>query len=219
MIAQDQGLFRDMMTSIINDMEAFKVIGAVSNGKEVIELIENVQVIPYLCLLDINLEQQEEMACTKWLKKNYPTIKVVLTTAYKEQTCIEEIISARADGYIFRGSGIDQFQQALRFITEGQFVAPTNLVHQFSKRLSKLQKLEEQRSLDYYKKLFHDYDDLSERDLRIIQYMGSGFSNQMIADDLDLNVGTVKNYISIIYKKLNISNRRELKELLPKFIS
>nr|WP_275580785.1 LuxR C-terminal-related transcriptional regulator [Aquibacillus albus] len=116
-------------------------------------------------------------------------------------------------------SSLDQFKQLLRLIDDGQFIAPKFFVNHFSERLIGLQKLEKEGSIHTIRKRFQHQKDLHDRELRLIQCINRGWSNRMIAEELSISEGTVKNYISEMYKKLNISNRTELKQLLAKVTS
>jgi DNA-binding NarL/FixJ family response regulator len=213
-VAESQTLFRDMITNFVEDMDEFCVIGKLKNGQEVINFITEKEVRPYLCLLDIHMPIMDGMACAKKLKEVYPNIKVVLLSAYDDETSIERVISVGADGYILKSSGLDEFKETLRFIIDGKFVAPQKMVHYFSKRLDTLLKLERESSLHYIKEHFNHRQDFNKREWQIIQLMKKGWTNRMIADHLGISEGTVKNYLSIIYKKLEIKNRVELLQML-----
>ncbi|MFC4401873.1 response regulator [Gracilibacillus xinjiangensis] len=213
-VAEAQTLFRDMITNFVEDMSEFRVIGKLKNGQEVIDFIKQKEVRPFLCLLDIHMPIMDGMECARKLKEIYPNIKVVLLSAYDDEKSIERVLTVCADGYILKSSGLDEFKATLRFIVDGKFVAPQKMVHYFSKRLNHLLKLERESSLHYIKEHFNHRQDFNKREWQIIQLMKKGWTNRMIADNLGISEGTVKNYLSIIYKKLNIKNRVELLQML-----
>ncbi|SHN22183.1 two component transcriptional regulator, LuxR family [Gracilibacillus kekensis] len=213
-VAESQTLFRDMITSFVEDMEEFRVIGTLKNGQEVINFIKEKEVRPYLVLLDIHMPIMDGFECAKQLKEIYPNIKVVLLSAYDDEESIETLLSVAADGYILKSSGLEEFKNTLRFIIDGKFVAPQNLVQSFSERLESLLKIERESSLHFIKEHFNNRKDLNNREWQIIQLMKKGWTNRMIAEQLGISEGTVKNYLSIIYKKLQIKNRVELLQML-----
>ncbi|ENH96427.1 LuxR family transcriptional regulator [Gracilibacillus halophilus YIM-C55.5] len=215
-VAESQTLFRDMITSFVEEMEEFQVIGKLKNGQEVIDFIKKMEVRPYICLLDIHMPVMDGMECAKQLKEIFPDTKVVLLSAYDDEESIESVLSVCADGYILKSSGLDEFKETLRFIIEGKFVAPQKLVQYFSKRLDALLQIERESSLHYIKERFNHRTDLNQREWQIIQLMKKGWTNKMIAESLEISEGTVKNYLSIIYKKLHIKNRVELLQMLSK---
>ncbi len=69
-VAEAQTLFRDMITSFVEDMEEFSVIGKLTNGQEVIDFIKQKEVRPFLCLLDIHMPIMDGMECAKKVKGN-----------------------------------------------------------------------------------------------------------------------------------------------------
>ncbi len=75
-------------------------------------------------------------------------------------------------------------------------------------------KIERESSLHFIKEHFQNRKDLNNREWQIIQLMKKGWTNRMIAEQLGISEGTVKNYLSIIYKKLEIKNRVELLQML-----
>lgn len=213
-VAEAQTLFRDMITSFVEDMEEFSVIGKLTNGQEVRDFIKQKEVRPFLCLLDIHMPIMDGMECAKKLKEIYPNIKIVLLSAYEDEESIERVLSVCADGYILKSSSLDEFKETLRFIIDGKFVAPQKMVHHFAKRLDSLLKMERESSLHYIKEHFNHRKDFNKREWQIIQLMKKGWTNRMIAEHLGISEGTVKNYLSIIYKKLNIKSRVELLKIL-----
>ncbi|UOQ48468.1 response regulator transcription factor [Gracilibacillus caseinilyticus] len=213
-VAESQTLFRDMITNFVEDMDEFQVIGTLKNGQEVLDFIDEKEIRPFLVLLDIHMPVLNGLQCAKKLKELYPNIKVVLLSAYDDEESIETVLSVSADGYILKSSGLDEFKDTLRFIIDGKFVAPQKLVQYFSQRLESLLRIERESSLHYIKERFSHNNDLNNRELEIIQLMKKGWTNRMIADQLGISEGTVKNYLSIIYKKLNIKNRVELLQML-----
>ncbi|UOQ85025.1 response regulator [Gracilibacillus salinarum] len=213
-VAESQTLFRDMITNFVEDMDEFQVIGTLKNGQEVLDFIDEKEIRPFLVLLDIHMPVLDGLQCAKKLKELYPNIKVVLLSAYDDEESIETVLAVSADGYILKSSGLDEFKDTLRFIIDGKFVAPQKLVQYFSQRLESLLKIERESSLHYIKERFSHNKDLNNRELEIIQLMKKGWTNRMIADQLGISEGTVKNYLSIIYKKLNIKNRVELLQML-----
>ncbi|WP_208586910.1 response regulator [Gracilibacillus suaedae] len=213
-VAESQTLFRDMITNFVEDMEEFQVIGTLTNGQEVINFIKEKEVRPFLILLDIHMPVMNGLECAKKLKEMHPNIKVVLLSAFDDEESIETVLSVSADGYILKSSGLDEFKDTLRFIIDGKFVAPQTLVQHFSQRLDSLLKLERESSLQFIKEQFNKHKDLNNRELQIIQLIKKGWTNRMIADQLGISEGTVKNYLSLIYKKLKIKSRVELLQIL-----
>lgn len=221
LIAEDQLLFREMIINIFKEMDEFFVIASVDSGEEAIEFIKRKEVFPDLCLLDIQTQKLTGVIYAERLKDLFPKMKVVLLTDLASESFIEKALSVGIDGYVLKESSLEQFKQMLRFIIGGQFVAPQHLIHHFSTRLLTLQGIEQDGSMYAIKEHFREEKDLdlNDRDYRLIQFVNKGWTNQMIASELSIKEGTVKNYISGMYKKLDIKSRRELMQIMMKSTS
>jgi len=213
-IAESQTLFRDMITSFVEDMDDLRVIGTFKDGEEVLQFINKVEVRPSLVLLDIHMPMMDGLECAKRLRVIHPEIKIVLLSAYDDEESIESVLSVAADGYILKSASLDEFKETLQFIVNGKFVAPQNLIKTFSRRLTQLIKLEQENSIFYLKEQLHNSQHINKREWDIIHLLKRGWTNRMIAEKLHISEGTVKNYLSIIYKKLEIRNREDLLRLL-----
>ena len=213
-IAESQTLFRDMITSFIEDMNDLRVIGTFKDGLEVIHFIDKVEVRPSLVLLDIHMPTMDGLDCARKLREIHPDIKIVLLSAYDDEESIESVLSVAADGYILKSASLNEFKETLQFIINGKFVAPQRLIQTFSRRLTNLLKLEQENSLYYLKEQLHNSQHINAREWDIIHLLKRGWTNRMIAEKLHISEGTVKNYLSIIYKKLEIRNREDLLRML-----
>ncbi len=194
-------------------MEEFQVLAHVSNGKEIIAYIETGEILPDLCLIDMQLPEDSGLEYAKWIKKNYPNTKVIMLTEMQSHPQLERGIIVGIDGYILKESSLDQFKYVLLLAMDDQFVVPKYFINKFSERLSELHKIEREDSLAFIEGKLQQKE-LSEKELKLIQYINRGWTNKLIAEELDITRGTVKNYISMLYKKMDISNRDQLRKLL-----
>ncbi|MDL4839114.1 response regulator transcription factor [Aquibacillus rhizosphaerae] len=213
LVGEYQMMFRDIIANSIKEMTDFKVIAKVSTGKSVVHFIEKTEVVPSICLLDLHMPEMNGFQCTDYLKDNYPNVKVVLLTAYDDEKSLEKVIAAGADGYIMKNSSLEHFKQVITCVANGYFIAPQKLVSKFSKRLADLKQLEIEGSPSYILDSLDKKIDLNEKEMKLIQLVNKGWSNQMIAEQLQVSEGTVKNYLSKMYNKLNVRRRTELMQL------
>ncbi|WP_186580116.1 response regulator transcription factor [Aquibacillus kalidii] len=215
-VAESQTLFREMISTFIKELDEFKVIAQLVDGQEVIDFIRNKEIRPTLCLLDVSLPVLSGINCAKWLKSNFPDMKIVFITVNEEERYIENVMSIGVDGYILKNTDLAQFKQILRLIMDGYFITSQSVIQQYSSRLSHLIKVEVQGSPKFIKESLEFEPDLSDKEIQLIQRVNKGWSNRMIANDLMISEGTVKNYLSSMYRKLKIKSRTELIQLLSK---
>lgn len=213
-LAEDQQLIRDSLQQLLISNPSYAIVTALSNGRHVVNFLDNSKELPDLCILDIQMPELDGIDCAKYIRKHYPAIKIVLLTSFNTESYMEEGLLSEVNGYILKDASIEAFDRALKSVLDGQFVAPWPLMNMMVKRLKHLSEIEQSRDFQYTNDLVSHYHSLEEQDIQIIRLIWLGWTNRMIADDLYLSEGTVKNYISRIYRKLRINTRAELMNLL-----
>lgn len=214
LIADDQALIRDGLQTIIDLQEDMEVVGVAENGQQACELTAELK--PDLVLMDIKMPGMNGIECTRWIKEQVPeTIVLILTTFADEQYIIDGLVGGAA-GYLVKDLSANKIVSSIRDAVEGQFMLPASVAAKLSARLAYLSgTLESKIDTDRFKNAQIAF---TEREKQIISLMIEGKNNHEIAGILFMGVGTVKNYISIIYQKIGINDRTKailaLKELL-----
>ncbi|WP_054860315.1 helix-turn-helix transcriptional regulator [Gracilibacillus sp. JCM 18860] len=154
-----------------------------------------------------------------------PLMKVVLVASDKDDDAIEAFPSTNLDGYLVADMGLGDFQSIIRLVMDGMFVAPQTMIQQYVNKLHYIATHEDRDQLKHLLMLEDvelniDIEEIvlqksifTDREFQIFRLLRKGWSNKMIANEINLKEGTVKNYVSIIYKKLEIKNRDELMQL------
>lgn len=202
-IADDQALIRDGLHTIIELQEDMEVVGVAENGQEACELTAELQ--PDLVLMDIKMPVMNGIESTRWIKEHVPdTIVLILTTFTEEQYIIDGLVGG-ATGYLVKDLSADKIVSSIRDAVQGQFMLPAEIAAKLSARLAYLSEtLASTIDKDRFKQAAISF---TEREKQIILLMIEGKNNHEIAGILFMGVGTVKNYISIIYQKIGINDR------------
>jgi DNA-binding NarL/FixJ family response regulator len=208
LLAEDQQLIREGLVQILKTN--FYILSAVSNGIEILEFLKKNEEHPDLCLIDIQMPELDGIECSRIIRESYPQIKIALLTSFNSLNHLEQGFLANVNGYILKDSSIDGFHLAIHSILSGQFVAPQPLIQKLSNRYNQLVEVEKKHNFPDAMDLLPLSELLDEKEIEIIKLIWSGWTNRMIADDLYISEGTVKNYVSRIYKKLKINSRSEL---------
>lgn len=213
-IADDQALIRDGLQTIIELQEDMEVVALAENGQEACELTAELK--PDLVLMDIKMPVMNGIESTRWIKEHVPdTIVLILTTFTEEQYIIDGLVGG-ATGYLVKDLSANKIVSSIRDAVQGQFMLPAEIAAKLSARLAYLS---EALATTIDKDRFKQADiSFTEREKQIILLMIEGKNNHEIAGILFMGVGTVKNYISIIYQKIGINDRTKailyLKEIL-----
>jgi DNA-binding NarL/FixJ family response regulator len=219
LLAEDQQLVRSSLQQLLQLDKNYDILASVSNGKEALHFLENSEILPHICIMDILMPEMDGIECSKTIKQLFPSTKIVLLTSYDHDTYLEQGVMANIDGYLLKETNLDSFYRVLEMVLEGQFVAPKRMMNQIASRLTSLIEMERKSKEDNLHGLLSLYSDsLDNKDLEIIKLIWQGWTNRMIAEDLYISEGTVKNYVSRMYKKLKINTRSELMQLLAEKI-
>ena len=200
LIAEDQELIRSSLQIVLDLEEDLEVIGSVENGQQAVDFCEKVQ--PDIILMDINMPEMDGIKATKQIKNLHPAVKIIVLTTFQEMNYVVGALHAGAEGYLLMAIDTKDLAAGVRVVARGG-----NLITQevakalFSNYTQHTSTTGEKEINDLYK--------LSKRELEVLKCLADGLSNQFIAEKLFLSLGTVKNYISNLYAKLEVANRTE----------
>jgi len=196
-IADDQMLLRKSLGQIISTDEEINVVDMVGTGKEAIESCNTHK--PDMVLMDIEMPEMDGITALKIIKENYPNIKVIILTTFENTDNIIDSFLNQADGYIIKDVDCDELIITIKCVNYGLTV-----IHESVKKVM----VDKFKNMVTNKK--KNIDIVSGNEMDIIRLIVKGQSNKDIAKLLNYSEGTIKNKISRIYEKLEISDRLQL---------
>ena len=206
LIVENQRLLRDGMEAIIERTDDIKVIGAVDNGEIAIKQMEHLN--PDIVIMDIHLPQMDGIRTTKYMKEKYPEVGVILLTSKVDDFIISGI-NAGADGFLVKAVYAERLLEAIRIAYRGETIFSGEVAQMLATRIRQLTMNNKQIFTLRLERLGYTF---TKREIDIAFLLKENYTNQQIAHKLFLGEGTVKNYISEIYNKLNIRNRAKVIE-------
>lgn len=117
-LVDDHKLFREGLTFVISQMEGFEVVGEASNGKDFLEMIDNLHVD--IVLMDIQMPVLDGISATAKALEMHPDIKIIALTMFSEEEYINMMIHAGVSGYVLKDSGKDELAAALKKVVTGE---------------------------------------------------------------------------------------------------
>lgn len=199
MVVDDHDLIREGLNRIISFEEDLLIVGQFKNGEEMLNSLK--EDIPDVVLLDINMPIKNGLDTLKILKKIYSNIKVVMLTVENDRKTIMEAIDIGADAYILKESAGTEIVRAIRSVYIGEKYIDNSLIKviflDIKKSSNNMIKNKEMKNLG----------SLTNRELNILYEISKGLKNKEIADKLFLSEKTVKNYITSIFKKIEVDDR------------
>jgi DNA-binding NarL/FixJ family response regulator len=192
-IADDQEIIRDGLYDVFEDEEEIEIVGLAANGRESIEICANR--VPDTILMDIHMPVMDGVEATKVIKERWPDMRVIILTTFQEISYVTEALGAGAVGYLLKAIEPKDLIAGVKLVSHGGTL--------ISKEIASLLI----HNMDNPKKKPSKSYGLTEREMEVLRALADGFTNAEIAAHLFLSEGTVKNYISNIYSKFEISDR------------
>jgi two-component system response regulator DegU len=209
LIADDQPLIRDGLAAILGMEEEYTVVAKTGDGLATITQVQLHR--PQLVLMDIHMPKLDGLEATKLIKAEFPDTKVLILTTFEDEEYIWDAIRHGASGFLVKGVETDKMLSTIKDCLDGRINFPVSIQLRLVQALSSSEQSPNEPTASSYPDQPQDdkLNGLSIQERNIIRNLKQGKSNQAIASELFLTKGTVKNYLSAIYKKLNVSSRSE----------
>ncbi len=195
MIADDHSMIREGIKQLLEFDGSIKVVAEASNGIECLERLEHYD--PEVLLLDINMPEKNGIDVLRHMKEENSKIKVLILTVHNEMEYLTSAVEIGVDGYILKDSESAELKKAIRAVRDGDNYIQPNLIPALNSHL-----LNRDTDKD---KIFS----LTNRELEVLVQVANGMFNKEIATNLNISERTVKNHISNIFKKIDVSDRTQ----------
>lgn len=196
LIADDHKLFRQGLISLIKTREDFvQVIGEAETGEEAVRLTK--ELAPDIVLLDIYMPDLNGLEAARQIKRDMLDVDIVMLTSSEEDEHLKEAVGIGVSGYLLKNLDGDELFDLLAGIEKGEAAITRSMAARLLKTASKpLNGIPEMQ-------------DLTEREVEVLNLVARGFSNSDIADELCISINTVKSHLKSILSKLNLENRTQ----------
>lgn len=197
LIADDHPLFRHGIRSLLSATADFQVVGEAAAGDEAIRLAETLQ--PDVIVMDIQMPNVNGIEATRQIVRESPNIRILIVTLFEDDASVFTALRAGARGYVLKDAEKDDLLLALRAVGRGEAI--------FSPAIAS-------RMIDFFAALrpstpSNAFPELTEREREILELIAKGKSNNEIAAQLVLSPGTVRNYVSNVFSKLQVADRTQ----------
>jgi two-component system, NarL family, response regulator DevR len=198
LIVDDHEVVRLGLRSLFEDQPEMEVVAEAGNADEALREIDRHR--PHVAVVDIHLPGRSGLEVCQEIRRGFPETRVVMLTSFANDDFIVEALRVGASGYVLKQVGGGELVRAMQAAARGE----TALDPQTAARVvARLRELENKAEADAFR-------DLSPRETDVLRLVAEGKSNKEISAALNLSGNTVRNYISNILEKLEVSNRVEL---------
>ncbi len=199
LIADDHSLFREGLRSLLEDQDDVEIVGEAEDGLEATKLVPKLN--PTVVLMDINMPVVDGVEATRLILKKNPSVGIIILTMYPQDEYVFQALKAGAKAYLLKDTRSRKLLEVIRTVHQGQAVISAEMTDRLLNEFRRLADEQEEET--------PAYQALTEQERKILTRVANGASNKDIATDLNLSERTVKNYLSIIFQKLQVNNRTE----------
>ncbi len=199
LLVDDHALIREGLRQLFTLEEDIQVVGEAVDGIEALHAVR--QLRPNVVLMDVHIPVIDGIAVTRQITHDFPEIAVIMLTMHSDQQRMLQAMKSGARGYLLKSTSIREVAQAIRVVEAGGMLVEPTLTGAIVGELRRLSESSKggQSMLNQ----------LTEKELEIVRFVATGMSNKEIADKLAYSEKTVKNYLSVIFQKLNIRDRTQ----------
>ena len=197
LLVDDHEVVRLGLKSLLEHNDQFQVVAEAGTAKEAIEKVEKYR--PDVVLMDIRLPGASGIEACQEITERWPDVRVVILTSYAEDDMLFSAIRAGASGYVLKQIGAEGLIAAIEAACRGDALLDPAVTQRVFQEVRRAVKEEEAAA----------FANLSQKEKYVLALVSEGKTNREIAEALFLGEGTVRNYVSSILSKLDVSNRAE----------
>lgn len=197
-IVDDHPIMRRGLAELINLEKDLVVCGEAESIQAALELIKLHE--PHVALVDLSLKNESGLELIKDIKARFPAVLILVLSMHDEAFYAERVLRAGAKGYIMKGQATGQVLVAIRRILTGEVYLSEAMS---SKVLRKVTGEKDHKTGSAVERL-------SDRELEVFRFIGTGLGTRQIAERLSRSVKTVETYREHIKLKLDLKDSSEL---------
>jgi two-component system nitrate/nitrite response regulator NarL len=208
LIAHPVQLICSLYTSVLDGRPDMTVVAQATTTQEALRAIETSDC--NIVLVSASLADGGALELTKLLAEEHPTVKVLVVGVPESKHVILQYVMAGASGYVLQDVTIDRLLKQVEAVQEDKALVSPSMAAAFMEHITELAQLSARPYLDR-----EAYADLTPRELEVLNLIDEGMTNQEIAESLFIEVGTVKNHVHNILKKLDVASRDDAAAHMP----
>ncbi len=198
LVVDDHPVVRSGLSAFALAFDDLELVGEAGSVAEALRLCG--QVRPDVVLMDILMPKLSGIEATRQIKRENPTINVLILTAYSDLSYIIGLLEAGACGYLLKSAHGSEIINAIREVQSGESVLDPIVAKKLIERL-----VTNAKSSDRSK----TKETLSQREIEVLRLAAKGMSNSEIASELFIAERTVKAHLTNIFNKMGVGSRTD----------
>ena len=199
-IVEDHDMFREGIKVLLNNLNTIEVVAEACNGREFLNIVNKHN--PDAVLMDISMPVMDGFEATRESIASNPGIKVLALSMSGDDENYFKMVHAGVKGFVLKSAGIKELEKAIIEVSNNRNYFSNELLCQIITRINyQTQKAE---------KSAQEVSSLSKREIDVLKFVAAGFSNENIADKLNISIATVKSHRSNLLSKTSCNNSASL---------
>ena len=195
MITDDHSLIREGLKQLLELEGDVQVIAEACDGIDCMEKLK--EQIPDVLLLDINMPRMNGLEVLQKIKDEKIDVKILVLTVHNEVEYLLKAVDIGINGYLLKDSESSELKKAILSVVDGEDYIQPSLIPVLNAKMI-------DRDMDSEK-----IEKLTKRELEVLKLLAVGMYNKGVADELHISERTVKNHVSSIFKKIDVSDRTQ----------
>lgn len=196
LVADDHPMFRHGIRALLDSLDDMQVVGEAETGRAALTQAEALQ--PDVILMDIQMPELNGIEAARQIHQTSPHIAILMCTMFEDDDSVFAAMQAGARGYLLKGARHDQIIGAIRAVAGGEAIFSPAIAQRMIKYFSAPKPV---ASLAF--------PELSAREREVLELLAQGFNNAEIVHQLVISDKTVRNHVSNIFNKLQVSDRAQ----------
>jgi two-component system response regulator DevR len=197
LLVDDHEVVRVGVRALIERQPGMEVVGEATTVREAVAQAK--QLVPDVVVLDIRLPGGNGLEACQQIKNHRPETRIIILTSFPDDEVLFDAIACGADGYVLKRIGSDELIRALEKVGRGESLLDPSLTDRVFAKMREVRRQERA----------HAFADLSAQEMHILASIAEGQTNREIAVVVYLSEKTVRNYVSGILRKLNLTSRAQ----------
>lgn len=201
-LVDDHTIIRDGIKALLKDDEGVNVVGEAGNGKELINMLPDVDAS--VILMDINMPEMDGFEATGYIREKFPDKKILILSMLDHENYISKVFEVGASGYLLKNTGREEMLCAIKIVAKGGRYLCSDIGFNLLNKLKN----------PAYKTVENTDDkqtrDLSQREIEILKLIADGLTNAEIADKIFTSKRTVETHRQNIIEKTKAKNTAAL---------
>jgi DNA-binding NarL/FixJ family response regulator len=191
LIADDHPVFRQGLHALLDEVPDIELIGEAADGDEAVTAA--LELKPDVVLMDVRMPGLNGIDATRRIVAADSGIGILVLTMFEDDDSVFAAMRAGARGYLLKGSEQEEVMRAIRSIASGEAI--------FGPAIAR-------RLIGYFSSASTEaFPELTAREREVLELIAQGRNNQAIADELVLSLKTVRNHVSNVFNKLQVTDR------------